>query len=288
MMSEKKGTLIAICDKFPDFFEVYQEDENSPPTILFVCTRKNGRSFVADHQNALRWLEAAGNNIKVRIGTMEMSLDEFEQNGAIGATASRPLAQSTYYAKRLELKRLVQAYDRLTTLDEDQRPILAGRISQLRRMLGLSEDALTPQSEIRRSDQQLNRVIGVLQKQPDNLEDYKGGEMEWPSIFKIRDERLRVRLSAEKQISGTAKQHEIDAFAEVVKGYYNKDITDAELKTMYTKAIFTKPPEQGDQNGTQPTTTNPDNVPVGSKLAIGEDSSDAESRGGDPTPPKTS
>jgi hypothetical protein len=150
------STLVALCDKFPDFFEVHQENEDSPPTIVFICVRKNNRAFQTDQEAALRWLEQAGFAVKVRIGSVDMTLDQFAQNGVVGTNqAIRPLAQSTYYAKRQELRRLERGLETLPA-DDVQRPLIVSRVSQLKRSLGVADDAMTSQEDIKLSDDRLN------------------------------------------------------------------------------------------------------------------------------------
>lgn len=252
--------LVAICDKFPDLFEVYQENEDSVPIITFVCVRKNSRSFQSDQQSALRWLEAAGLNVKVRVGTINMSLDEFDQNGAIGIVSStRPIAQSTYYMKRVELKRLERSCEALSPTDP-QRELFVARIAQLKKMLGLADDSLVSQDEIKASNDRLNHLIQTLQtQQPDELPK-DGAKMEWKNINAVTDDRVRLKLAAEKQFTGPLlnKVVQKEAYTKVIEACNNMEVSIDDLKHMYTKAMYAKP-EQGENTNEQPTITTQNN-----------------------------
>jgi hypothetical protein len=159
--------LTATCDKWPDFLEVHQEVEDGPPSLVFVCLRKNSRSFQTDQLQTLRWLEKAGLKVVVRIGAIDVSIDEFERGGSFGARGMiKPLAQSTFYNKQAELKRNEEF---LRTLPDDHpaREGIVLRISQLRTMLGLHEAStmLDPggvDKALQESDKKLDRMKEIL------------------------------------------------------------------------------------------------------------------------------
>lgn len=261
MTTENPKHLVAICDKFPDSFEVYQENEDAVPIITFVCVRKNSRSFQADQQAALRWLEAAGFDVKVRVGTINMTLDEFEQNGAIGIVSStRPIAQSTYYMKRVELKRLERSAEALP-LNDPQRELFVARIGQLKKMLGLADDSLVSQDEIKASNERLNKLIKTLEAQGTEVVSTSGADMDWKNINSITDDRTRLKLAAQKQLAGpflTPTQRE--AFERVIEGCTTTSLKLEDLKHMYTTALYKEENTQNEQPF-EPTSSTQNNLP---------------------------
>lgn len=173
--------VTALCDKWPDFFEVHQEVEDGPATLIFVCQRKNSRSFQADQLAALKWLEhillGTPHKVVVRIGNVDLTLEQFERGGALGVivASSRPLAQSTYYAKSAEIKRLKLALETMP-FDSPQRLPILNRIAALEQAMGIAESALVDHGQLKESLDGLNKLTSLLReprKVPDSDHDHE-------------------------------------------------------------------------------------------------------------------
>lgn len=273
--------LTALCDKWPDFFEVHQQSEDSPPHILFVCQRKNSRQFQSDQLAALRWLEKIFENtphrVVVRVANVNLSLDDFERGGSYGLNAGpiRPLAQSTYYAKQAELRRIERVIEEMTVTDP-QRELLVARYETVRKQLGTSDDAMVSQEAVRRSDDALNKLILLFKDNPAApLEELNGASMEWKTIGEIKDERMRKKLTADKQIQLLTKELEgcapqyVGEYQVKIKGYekvvaaYKTVAPLEEIQKLYNAAVMAKETQNAQQSvahdpGHSPTEASPE------------------------------
>ena len=132
-----------VYDKWPDFLEVWRQTEDDPGKLKFVLIRKNNRSLQTDQMTLLRLLEMNGLNVVVRVGTIDLTLDQFEKGmGYKFNPNTQMLAQSTFYNKRSELKRWEQVLVSMSSTDP-RRENVVQRISQLNEQLGLNEPGVS-------------------------------------------------------------------------------------------------------------------------------------------------
>jgi hypothetical protein len=163
--------LIAVFDKWPDILEVYRDNDNDKPVLKFVVFRKNSRSFTSDLRAALELMREAGLNVVVRVGQHDLTLEEFDRGGAYGVTNTRLLAQSTFYNKQAELKRLERGLDSLP-VDDVNRYEIGKRVQQLKTMLGLSDQLGNSNEALRKSDERLRELEKLAAQQNGPLEYY--------------------------------------------------------------------------------------------------------------------
>jgi len=174
--------------KWPDFLEVELDEEGQVQSLTFVCVRKNSRAFQVDQLNTLQALEHAG-KVVVRVGTQDLTIDEFERQGAFQVDiAPKLIAQSTYYNKKAELKRYEkQLHD--MDIDDPEREGIWLRVQRLRQALGLEEEGKQLDQAIETGKQGLNRLAVRLQKE-EIIPDYSDEELlkiPWPTLAKIKE-----------------------------------------------------------------------------------------------------
>lgn len=197
----------ARFSKWPDYLELTTNEEGQPPSIRFVCERKNSRSFQAEQLNTLRALEFAG-KVVVRVGTKDLTLDEFEQQGAFNVDlAPKLIAQSTYYNKRAELKRY-ESHLRTLDLDDPTREGVWMRVQRLRAALGLEEEGKELDVQFETTKSSFDSLVSKLSAGPKT--DYTDAELltiDWPTLAKIQ-EPDHTRLWGRKLQLHKEMQHE--------------------------------------------------------------------------------
>lgn len=159
-------------NKWPDFFEITTDAFTDTVTsAVFVVVRKNSRSFQQDQLQTLKALEKVA-KVAVRVGTKDLTLEQFEQQGSYDGNVSGPqvIAQSTYYNKKAELKRYEQQL-REMQLDDEGRDVIWGHVQRLRAQLGLTQEGEMMDKQLTQSQEGLDRLKGLLNKariEPEN------------------------------------------------------------------------------------------------------------------------
>lgn len=159
-------------NKWPDFFEITTDAFTDTVTsAVFVVVRKNSRSFQQDQLQTLKALEKVA-KVAVRVGTKDLTLEQFEQQGSYDGNVSGPqvIAQSTYYNKKAELKRYEQQL-REMQLDDEGRDVIWGHVQRLRTQLGLTQEGEMMDKQLAQSQIGLDHVRELLKKarvEPDN------------------------------------------------------------------------------------------------------------------------
>jgi hypothetical protein len=157
-----------MYDKWPDVLEVWRKDESDIGHLKFVLLRKNNRMLQTDQMALLRELETHGLEVVVRVGTIELSLDQFEKGlGFIGTTQNRMLAQSTLYNKRSELKRFDLILEQMPSTDP-RRDSVIQRVAALREQLGMNEPTVDP-SKLEESGIRLENLVTRTTPDPRTL-----------------------------------------------------------------------------------------------------------------------
>lgn len=95
-----------ILDKWPDFLEVYINEDTGEVKGVFVVERKNSRSFTLEQHTMLKTLEQLGLTVKVRVNMQDFNLDDFLKAGVYGSQRSSVMSRQAYYNARSELRRL--------------------------------------------------------------------------------------------------------------------------------------------------------------------------------------
>jgi hypothetical protein len=164
-MNDTPERCFGMYDKWPDVLEVWRKDEGDIGRLKFVLLRKNNRMLQTDQMGLLRELEAHGLEVVVRVGTVELSLDQFEKGLGFAATSSnRMLAQSTLYNKRSELKRFELILEQMSESDS-RRESVVQRITSLQEQLGINEPAASPE-KVEQSAKELVNLSAVLIPDP--------------------------------------------------------------------------------------------------------------------------
>lgn len=152
------SNCFGVYEKWPDVLEVWKENEDDLGEIKFVLIRRNNRALQTDQMTMLRLLEAHGLNVVVRVGTVELTLDQFEKGlGFVGINNTRVLAQSTLYNKKAELKRFCNILERMELTDPHRESVIQ-RINALNEQLGLNDPEVNPDA-LKRSNDALNKLI---------------------------------------------------------------------------------------------------------------------------------
>jgi hypothetical protein len=233
--------LTQILDKWPDFLEVHRDEEGSPPSLLFVCVRKNSRAFQSDQLALLRAIEEAGLRVAVRVGTQDLTIDQFEKVGTYtGVNVTRVLAQSTFYNKQAELRRFEAALEKIP-FDDPSREAIAQRVNHLQAMLGVAGDQLLDKEAVSESGTKLNRLLDLAAQQ--EYTDEQLMKIDWPTLAKIKGpthDRLWKRKS-----DLVNKQKEIDN-AERKPDVASEVRTDARTSTEIAGTITIPPKLESD------------------------------------------
>jgi hypothetical protein len=158
--------LIMSLDKWPDFAEVYQQgDDESTRRLQFVVVRRNSRPLQPELMQLLQMVELAGLTVKVRVGTVDLTIEQFEQGGVFKArpTISSESSQSFYNArstlKRLEA--LIEGVDK----DDPRYYTYARKIQHYRQMLETVEPEPAREA-LQTSDERLKELERIFASEP--------------------------------------------------------------------------------------------------------------------------
>jgi len=184
--------LWKVLDKWPDVLEVYKDDPDDlseKPKLMFVVMRRNSRSLQNDQLTLLRMLEENGLDVRVRIGTTDLTIEQFEKGGIWQAKpANLNEGTQAHYNARSELKRLEEALGRIDQADS-RYLTFAKRITHLRQMLSTVEPEIS-EIDLRKSDEALRRLEALLNqaseaKTIDQITDEELAGMNWDQLAKL-------------------------------------------------------------------------------------------------------
>jgi hypothetical protein len=105
-------------------------------------------------------LREAGHNVVVRVGSKDLTLEEFDQGVGYGSS-HRHIAQSTYYNKQAELRRLERSLDAMSP-DSPERYEIGKRVAQIKTLLGLSDQSNVSADALKKSDNALKSLVHAL------------------------------------------------------------------------------------------------------------------------------
>jgi len=195
MLNEELGDehLIEVLDKWPDFLEVYQRgDDESTRRIVVIVQRRNSRQLQTDQTRLLQALEDSGVDVRVRVGTVDLTLEQFEKGGVFKArpTVSAPGSQAHNNA-RSTLKKLEELIQRVDKDDPRYIPLVK-RIHHFREMLN-SVEPEPIQTALMTSDQALKVLEELLPKRAKKLSDFTEeelGELSFAELGNLGVERF--------------------------------------------------------------------------------------------------
>jgi hypothetical protein len=146
-----------VLDKWPDFLEVYETDDNAATRRLkLVVVRRNSRSLQMDQMRLLQHLEDVGLNVVVRVGQLDLTLEQFTRGGTYAAQQTSSPSRQGQYNARSELNSLLKA--RATFKEDDPRLFnLNRRIKLLEEMLQLGNQEFS-RDALEKSDKALRRI----------------------------------------------------------------------------------------------------------------------------------
>src|SRR5712664_2015705 len=109
--------LIGVYDKWPDFVEVYGDpDDPTTHKVVFVIIRRNSRRLNDDQVKMIRTLENLGLTVRVRVGTVDLTLEQFDEGGSYDPLKRVPGRQEIYNV-RSELKQNLSLRETMTEED---------------------------------------------------------------------------------------------------------------------------------------------------------------------------
>jgi hypothetical protein len=186
--------LHQVLSKWPDFAEVYYDEDTGTEDLVFVVIRKNSRQLHHEQMSLLQALERSGQTVRVRVGTVDLTLEQFEKGGTYNVLASKTISHSQGLANnRSTLKRLLEMRANLPP-DSARLYDLNRQIAVLQTMLETGE-APVEQTKLAESNKNLNTLVEVFAAE---YTDERICTTEWTEIYKTMPIELRQILIQRK------------------------------------------------------------------------------------------
>lgn len=186
--------LHQVLSKWPDFAEVYYDEDTGTEDLVFVVIRKNSRQLHHEQMLLLQALERSGQTVRVRVGTVDLTLEQFEKGGTYNVLASKTISHSQGLANnRATLKRLLEMRSVL--------PPDSPRLYDLNRQITLLQTMLdtgtvpVEEAKLVESDKGLNKLVETFAAQ---YTDEQLCTMKWDEIYVVMPIELRQILIQRK------------------------------------------------------------------------------------------
>lgn len=181
--------LYQVLSKWPDFAELYIDEEQGTEELMFVVIRKNSRQLHFEQMVLLQALERAGQTVRIRVGTVDLTLEQFEKGGTYNVQQSKSIMRNQGLANaRSSLKRLLEMRSAINP-DSPKLYDINRQISVYESMLDTGQPPID-ETKLVESDVSLDKLVPLL---GENISDEALVTVPWPILAKIK-EPLHMKL----------------------------------------------------------------------------------------------
>jgi hypothetical protein len=176
---EQEHMILAI-DKWPDVAEIYQTgDDETTRRLLLVVQRRNSRPLQHELLTLLQEFENVGIAVRIRVGTVDITLEQFEKGGIYKAQPTRSVeGTQSHYNARSQLKKMESLLEQID--QNDPRYIaIAKRVRHYREMLA-TVDVPIEEDKLLTSDKALDRLLQLIGTEDNSDESVL--KMAWNTI----------------------------------------------------------------------------------------------------------